>query len=103
MTESNRPNQLLYLSLCLLAAVLCSLTPASVAQSRPDTAQTSPLPKVPADVKPGSITFEDVPYPYPVSFLPLTLYGQDVRMAYMDIPPAGQPNGRTVVLLHGMN
>ena len=24
-------------------------------------------------------------------------------MAYMDVAPAGQPNGRTVVLLHGMN
>jgi len=24
-------------------------------------------------------------------------------MAYMDVPPAGQPNGRTVVLFHGMN
>ena len=59
--------------------------------------------KAPADVKPGSITYEDVPYPYPVSFLPLTLYGQDVRMAYMDVPAAGTPNGRTVVLLHGMN
>ena len=43
------------------------------------------------------------PYPYPVSYLPLTLYGQDVRMAYMDVPPAGTPNGRTVVLFHGMN
>src|ERR1700738_3998391 len=31
------------------------------------------------------------------------MYGQDVRMAYMDIPPAGQPNGRVVVLFHGMN
>ncbi len=59
--------------------------------------------KAPADIKPGSITDEDVPYPYPVSFLPLTLYGQDVRMAYMDVPPVGQTNGRTVVLLHGMN
>jgi pimeloyl-ACP methyl ester carboxylesterase len=57
----------------------------------------------PSDVKPGSIDYEDVAYPYPVSYLPLTLYGQDVRMAYMDVPPAGQPNGRTVVLLHGMN
>jgi pimeloyl-ACP methyl ester carboxylesterase len=57
----------------------------------------------PKDVKPGSITYEDIPYPYPVSFLPLTVYGQDVRMAYMDVPPAGQPNGHTVVLLHGMN
>jgi len=24
-------------------------------------------------------------------------------MAYMDVPPAGQPNGRTVMLFHGMN
>jgi pimeloyl-ACP methyl ester carboxylesterase len=61
------------------------------------------LPPAPTDVKPGSITYEDVPYPYPVSFLPLTVYGQDVRMAYMDVPPEGQPNGRTVVLFHGMN
>src|SRR5205085_12232764 len=44
-----------------------------------------------------------VPYPYPVQFLPLTVYGQDVRMAYMDVPPSGQPNGHTVVLFHGMN
>ena len=33
----------------------------------------------------------------------LTLYGHDVRMAYMDVPAANQPNGHTVVLLHGMN
>ena len=63
----------------------------------------APLPKAPTDVKPGSITYDEVPYPYPVSYLPLTTYGQDVRMAYMDIPPAGQPNGRVVVLFHGMN
>ncbi len=61
------------------------------------------LPKAPLDVKPGSITYEDIAYPYPVSYLPLTLYGQDVRLAYMDVPAAGQPNGRTVVLFHGMN
>jgi pimeloyl-ACP methyl ester carboxylesterase len=35
--------------------------------------------------------------------LPLTLYGQDVRIAFMDVAPAGPPNGRTVVLLHGNN
>jgi len=57
----------------------------------------------PADVKPGSITCEDVPYPYPTSYLPLTLYGQDVRMAYMDVAPNARPNGHTVVLLHGNN
>ena len=57
----------------------------------------------PPDVKPGSITAEDVEYPYPVSYFPLVLYGQDVRMAYMDVPAAGTPNGHTVVLLHGNN
>src|SRR5690348_2298866 len=66
-------------------------------------AQREDLPKAPTDVKPGSITYEDIPYPYPVSYLPLTVYGQDVRMAYMDVPPSGPPNGHTVVLFHGMN
>ena len=42
-------------------------------------------PPTPADVKPGSITCEDVPYPHPVSYLPMTLYGQDIRMAYNTI------------------
>jgi pimeloyl-ACP methyl ester carboxylesterase len=62
-----------------------------------------PEASTPADVKPGSITCEECPYPYPSSYLPLTLYGQDVRMAYMDVAPQGQPNGHTVVLLHGNN
>jgi pimeloyl-ACP methyl ester carboxylesterase len=64
-------------------------------------AQTPP--PAPKDVQPGSITYDDVPYPYPVSYLPLTVYGQDVRMAYMDVPPSGTANGRVVVLFHGMN
>ena len=59
--------------------------------------------QAPPDVKPGSITYEEIAYPYPVQYLPLTLYGQDVRMAYMDVPAAGTPNGRTVMLFHGMN
>jgi pimeloyl-ACP methyl ester carboxylesterase len=54
-------------------------------------------------VKPGSITYEEVVYPYPVAYLSLTMYGQDVRMAYMDVAPAGAPNGRTAILFHGMN
>jgi pimeloyl-ACP methyl ester carboxylesterase len=65
-------------------------------------AQT-PLPKAPIDLQPGSITYDDVDYPYPVQYLLTTMYGQDVRMAYMDVPPSGPANGRTVVLLHGMN
>jgi pimeloyl-ACP methyl ester carboxylesterase len=67
------------------------------------TAQTEPPPGPPADWGPMSINLEDVPYPHPVSYLPFTLEGQDVRMAYMDVAPQGAPNGRSVILLHGMN
>jgi pimeloyl-ACP methyl ester carboxylesterase len=67
-------------------------------------AQTRPAgPPTPTDVKPGSITCEDVPYPFPVSYLPLTLYGQDVRIAFMDVAPSGPANGHAVVLFHGNN
>jgi len=84
------------LVLISLSAVLAASV-TSFAQSRTSTVPT------PADVTPGSITSEDVPYPYPTSYLPLTLYGQDVRIAFMDVAPLGQPNGHTVVLLHGNN
>lgn len=66
-------------------------------------ASAQPAIVTPTDVKPGSITCEDVPYPYPVSYLPLALYGQDLRIAFMDVRPLGQPNGHTVVLFHGNN
>ena len=65
--------------------------------------QRKALAQAPSDVVPGSITYEDIPYPHPVKTLPLTLYGQDVRMTYMDVPPAAAANGRQIVLLHGMN
>jgi pimeloyl-ACP methyl ester carboxylesterase len=65
--------------------------------------QAPPAPPTPTDVKPGSITCEDVPYPYPSSYLQFTAYGQDMRIAFMNVPPLGAPNGHTVVLFHGMN
>lgn len=83
--------------LVLSFSLMILLSPVGSAQSG---AQDMP---VPSDVKPGSITCEECPYPYPSSYLPLTLYGQDVRMAYMDVTPQGQANGHTVVLLHGNN
>src|SRR5271168_1844222 len=83
--------------------VLASLAFMLYAGLQAQPARDYEMPKAPTDVQAGSITYENIPYPYPVSFMPLTMYGQDVRMAYMDVPPEGQPNGRTVVLLHGMN
>jgi pimeloyl-ACP methyl ester carboxylesterase len=81
----------------IAALVAVFLATSAVAQQRP-----APVP-TPADVKPGSITCEDVPYPYPTSYLTFTLYGQDVRMAYMDVAPSAAANGHTVVLFHGNN
>ena len=62
-----------------------------------------PPPESPADWGPMSISLEDVPYPHPVKYLSFAIEGQEVRMAYMDVAPAGTPNGRSVILLHGMN
>jgi pimeloyl-ACP methyl ester carboxylesterase len=53
--------------------------------------------------EPYGIDLEGFPYPYPVSLFPVVNDGEQLRMAYMDVGAAGQPNGRTVVLLHGRN
>jgi pimeloyl-ACP methyl ester carboxylesterase len=62
------------------------------------------LPFAPANAErePYGIGLEGFAYPYPVNMLPLVNDGEQVRMAYMDVAPA-QPNGRSVVLLHGRN
>src|SRR5262245_59778683 len=57
----------------------------------------------PTDIKPGSITCDECPYPYPSKYLDIRVYTQDVRIAYMDVAPQGTANGHTVVLLHGNN
>jgi pimeloyl-ACP methyl ester carboxylesterase len=84
----------LFVLFCLVSALLAPVT---------TSAQSAAAFPAPTDVKPGSITCEDVAYPYPSSYLPLTLYGQDVRIEFMDVAPLGQPNGHTVVLFHGNN
>jgi pimeloyl-ACP methyl ester carboxylesterase len=83
------------------AAVIVSLLAATslFAQEWPAIPPSEP----PADWGPVSINLEEIPYPYPVSYLELNRFGEDMRMAYMDVPPAGTPNGQTVVIFHGMN
>ncbi|SDV51436.1 alpha/beta fold hydrolase [Chitinasiproducens palmae] len=68
-------------------------TPSATADGATEAGPTTPL----------GIGLEGLPYPAPVSLLPLVNAGQDVRTAYMDIAARGQPNGRTIVLLHGKN
>lgn len=61
------------------------------------------IPEPPADAKAVSISLEDLPHTHPVQYLAMTLYGQDVRMAYVDAMPTGAANGKTIVLMHGLN
>jgi pimeloyl-ACP methyl ester carboxylesterase len=75
--------------------VLLFLTAVLIIPARPALASQ--------ELTPLSITLDEYAYPYPVQYLPLSVEGQDLRMAYMDVKPAGKWNGRTVVLLHGKN
>src|SRR5688572_5301959 len=75
----------------------------SAAQLAAQEGSILPPAPTPGDVKPGSITCDECPYPYPSKYLDLRVYSQDVRMSYMDVAPQGTANGRTVVLLHGNN
>lgn len=72
---------------------------ASAQQEWPEEPPQEP----PEDWGPVSANFEEIPYPYPVEFLELERFDQQMRMAYMDVPPEGSPNGQTVFIQHGMN
>lgn len=63
---------------------------------------SSAVASISAQREPYGIDLEGFAYPYPVSLLPLSNDGEQLRMAYMDVAPA-RPNGRVVVLLHGRN
>ena len=83
------------ISILLGALLLTGLSTIDVA------AQAAPPKSPPSEWGPISINLEEIAYPYPVSYLNLRLYEQDVRIAYMDVAPTGPANGQTVVLLHG--
>jgi len=77
---------------CLAVLALLAAGPVA-AEAQPSAPVAEPL----------GIALEGYPYPFPVKFLQVTLEGQDLRMAYMDVAPTAPPNGRTVLLLHGKN
>jgi len=77
----------------LLALAVAGLVPTGVAAQE----------ALPEEPEPLGIAMEGYDYPYPVHFHAFTIDGQDVRMAYMDVPPTGTPTGQTVVLFHGKN
>ncbi len=46
---------------------------------------------------------EGFDYPHPVRTHAFASQRQQVEMAYLDVPPTGEANGRTALLLHGKN
>lgn len=80
----------------IVASTLIALSTVSTA-----AAQDRPPATPPADWGPISINMTEIDYPYPVDYMDIELYGEDVRIAYMDVAPSGAPNGRSVLLLHG--
>lgn len=46
---------------------------------------------------------EGFEYPHPVALRAVRSQAQDLEMAYMDVGPVSEANGRTVLLLHGKN
>src|SRR5258708_4928710 len=77
-----------------LAGILCGLL------NGPVLAQDEQVAQPP---QPLGIALEGYPYPYPVQFLTFELWGELVRMAYMDVPAGSPSNGKVIVLMHGKN
>jgi pimeloyl-ACP methyl ester carboxylesterase len=48
------------------------------------------------------LMLENYEYPFPVEYITLSIQGEHLIMAYMDVKPQ-KPNGKTVMLLHGKN
>lgn len=62
----------------------------------------APVPEPPTRPAVYGPELEGFDYPFPVRRFESTSQGVKLRMAYMEVRPE-QPNGRTVVLLHGKN
>jgi len=66
------------------------------------SAQFSPPVPTPVPEATYGPELEGFAYPFPVKTFAFTSQGAALHMAYLDVAPS-QPNGRTVVLLHGKN
>jgi pimeloyl-ACP methyl ester carboxylesterase len=104
MHASSQSPRVRFAATALICAGAIALIPASATAQVSGTGAAAPAgPAAPVYTQALGIGLEAWPYPYPVSFLPLQVDGQQLRMAYMDVAPSGLANGHTVVLLHGKN
>jgi len=80
------------LSLSLITALTISVLPGVALAQTSTTGAASYGPQL-----------EGFQYPHPIQRFALDSQGQKLSMAYMDIAPTANANGRTIVLLHGKN
>lgn len=92
------PRRLRLHCLALIGACFCWTATFTIAAAVALAAPSAPAPQ---DMPPLGIGLEGLDYPYPVHYLDLSIKGQALRMAYMDVAPTTTPNGKSVVLLHG--
>ncbi|KAF6791025.1 alpha beta hydrolase fold protein [Colletotrichum sojae] len=56
-----------------------------------------------SDSFPEDLNGSNFTYPWPVKLYKFTSQLQDVEMAFMDVKPSCEPNGKTAILFHGRN
>jgi pimeloyl-ACP methyl ester carboxylesterase len=102
----------------LLAAAHCAGAPPPASRARadaapsglaaPPAAASAPAPSTPPTLNAGAgqevydALLTGYPYPFEVKYFQLTVQDTPLSMAYMDLIPS-QPNGQTLLLLHGKN
>ncbi len=77
--------------------------PAMQATAAPAASQAAAAAPSYENTEPLGAALEGWAYPYPVQTLQFEKDGRVLRMAYIDVKPSAQANGKTVVLFHGKN
>ena len=95
MTITRQAFTSLFVELLFLTTLVIVLASPLSAQSH------QPPPEPPDEWGAISINMEEIKYPHPVKFMNARVYGQNVRIAYMDVAPVEPANGRAVVFHHG--
>ncbi|MFI2812493.1 alpha/beta fold hydrolase [Microbulbifer sp. JSM ZJ756] len=83
-------NMTLRITLAMMLALLVTPAAFGAPESKPET------------IPPYNATLDGFEYPFPVDYFTVKSQGQTLKMAYMDVMPAGEPQG-VVLLLHGKN
>lgn len=86
----------------LIPMLFALITAGCATSSKNETSTSQSLPANTQTSKGHDAALSRYNYPFPVSYYSFRAQNQDLRMAYMDILPAG-PAKRTIVLLHGKN